>query len=41
VTAEDAPCKIPECPSGLDVKYKFKDCEWTPVSGDPNGLEVD
>ncbi|WP_433623585.1 hypothetical protein [Halomicrococcus sp. NG-SE-24] len=41
VTAEDAPCKIPECPPGLDVKYKFKDCKWVPVSGDPNGLEVE
>ncbi|WP_440005488.1 hypothetical protein [Halomicrococcus sp. SG-WS-1] len=41
VMAEDAPCKKPECPPGLDVKYEFKDCEWVPKCGDADGIQVD
>ncbi|MFB9809089.1 hypothetical protein ACFFQF_30140 [Haladaptatus pallidirubidus] len=41
VAADDAPCrKEPECPD-INVKYKFKDCEWVVKSGDPDGLSVE
>ncbi|WP_458188309.1 hypothetical protein [Haladaptatus sp. NG-WS-4] len=41
VEAIDGPCKKkPVCPD-IHVKYKFKHCEWVPVSGDSDGLWVE